>query len=177
MKVRHSVRTRYKVIIVMAVLIILAMAGVGVFLFRRLNQTVIPNLILKKVGFNVYAPVLPKQAWYIKLGDSSYNSTAGVLTLRVHQTDGPMTIVVTEQNQPDAFNAIPGYYNKLLEDLNQYNTVPVGLGTFTLTHPTELAGGQSAVADIDSTLMFAHPSKNLNQTEWTVFFDTLSKVN
>jgi CxxC motif-containing protein (DUF1111 family) len=42
-----------------------------------------------------------------------------------------------------------------------------------LTHPKELSGGQSAVANKAGTLIFAKPSVNLTNDEWKDFFESL----
>jgi hypothetical protein len=165
------------VILGLTLVVVLGSAGYIYTLLRNKNESAIPNSIIQRVGFNVYAPVLPKQSWFVEPGSSSYSPSSGVLTLHFQQLGSSLSMVVTEQGQPDTFNDIAGYYEQLLQDLNQYDIIQVGLGTFTLTHPTELHGSQTAVGDIDSTLLFAHPSQNMSDSQWTDFFNTLSKVN
>lgn len=158
---------------------VVALVGVGAlvtWLLIRGHQAAfgIPQAILKQPGFQVFSYDPEDSAWKIQGSQSSYDPKIGVLTL--HFGSGTNSIILTQQTTPDTINDIPNYYAAFLGKLQQYAELHTTIGTVALTKPVELKGGQSAVANIRGTLMFAHPAQDLSNDEWQQFFNNLKAV-
>jgi hypothetical protein len=85
-------------------------------------------------------------------------------------------ITISEQSSPPQFSEVPDSYAKLLQSLNQYAVYESANGTFYLTKPTELKGGQAAVMNAKGVLLFAKPTQDLSDKQWKQLFNDLSLV-
>jgi len=173
MSKRITLRTK----ILIAALIVLALAGSALVLSRMFeSQTVISKQILDEANFTIFYPANASKsdtAWKLLKDRTSYDTGSGVLTLYVSQASTGKQITLNEQPTPGAFSDVPTQYSKMLTTLNEYNELQIGFGTVALTHPKELNGGQTAVANKAGTLIFAKPSGNLTDNEWKDFFQNL----
>jgi hypothetical protein len=66
--------------------------------------------------------------------------------------------------------------NYLISDFINECSKNAYIGTVKLTKPTELKGGQSAISRSGGTLLFAHPERNMTDTLWKDFFNSLEIV-
>lgn len=135
------------------------------------NNEVIPIAIQQRIAFQIFAPNSSNTTWTISNKQVSYNSQQGILSITV--TTQRNTLIMDEQQTPQIFTNIPQYYPALLSKLNQYGQFTIGLGTVTLTKPTELHGEQTAVLNSGGTLIFVRPTHNLSISEWTDYFNSL----
>ena len=139
-------------------------------------RTIISKQILEEANFSIFYPATTEEsdaAWVLQKDRTSYDKESGVLSLYVSQHSTGRQIILNEQPTPGAFADVPTQYNKMLTTLNEYNELQIGFGTVALTHPKELNGGQTAVANKAGTLMFAKPSADLTDSEWRDFFEKL----
>jgi hypothetical protein len=167
-KTQSEKKSRPKYLIPSLILLglLLAFGSVAYVLKHRQNST-LPANVASHINFTVYVPPNDiKQTYEIDRSSITYNKNTGVLTMTAIAPGNK--IYITEQAQPDTFSDIPQYYPQLLDRLHQYAEFQTAIGTVTLTHPTELNGGQSAVSKAGGTLTFAHPEHN--------FFDSLEIV-
>jgi hypothetical protein len=104
-------------------------------------------------------------------GTPAYDAASGVLTLSLKNADN--TLVLTQQSSPQVFSDVPQQYARMLATMNQYAEVQTSFGTVALTRPKELNGGQAAVINKTGTLLFAKPTQDLNNEQWTEFFNNL----
>jgi len=150
--------------------------GVVVSVVLAFSHSPIPLDIRKSATFDLYYPSANIDGWQIKKGSATYNAQSRNVIMTLENADKSNSIVLSQQATPDAFTDIPNYYQKLLDTLHQYNEFDSGIGKVTLTRPDELKGGQSAVANTKTTLIFAHPAKDLTNAEWANLFNKLEIV-
>jgi hypothetical protein len=156
--------------IISACVLILLLGGTATFLFiRSRNADPVPRDIKKQTSFTVLE-TQAKTDWQISPKSVHYNKDVGLLTMTA--TSDIANLVITEQAQPDVFTDAPQVYPALLNKLNQYQDLHTSIGTVTLTHPKELKGGQTAVANLRQTLIFVRPSRNLTDAQWKDFFNS-----
>ena len=115
----------------------------------------------------------PSDGWQLDPTSLRYNTTQKVVFLTYRKAD--LSLIITEQATPDPFNDIPGYYAKLIENLQGYQVIGTAFGNADLTRPTELKGQQSAVLNTQGTLMFMRPSRDMNADDWRRLFNHLQK--
>ncbi len=163
--------TRKLAYIVMCLVAIIALAT-GVFLHVRSPQ-IIPAQIKQQLDFLIFLPE-GDQSSHIDRQSFKYDANLKVFSVVITSFNVKNTI--SEQATPDSFNDIPGYYDKLTEKLNSYASFDTDLGKVYLTRPDELKGKQSAVMNTKGTLMFASPDKNLTDSQWRQFFNSLSVI-
>jgi len=149
--------------------VLLALVIFGIWLLHR-DADPIPRKVRKQISFSILEPQ-PKTAWYLDPKSISYSTRTNVLTMTAKSSESSLSI--NEQAQPDVFNDVPQYYSSLLNKLNQYDDLHTDIGTVTLTHPKELNGGQTAVLNLKQTLIFVKPSKNLSESQWKDFFNSM----
>lgn len=159
-----------KTIIATSLILSFAALVIGWLIFVSNNSSPIPKQIKRQLSFSTLTPE-PGTLWHSSPKSVSYNTNTGVLAMTA--TSGTLTIVVTEQAQPQSFSDVPQVYPTLLNKLNQYEDLQTAIGTVTLTHPKELNGGQTAVAILRQTLIFARPSSNLSGVQWKNFFSSM----
>jgi hypothetical protein len=148
---------------------------IAVWLFAYVNDTrsVLPSSVTKNVNYDIFVPRDTEK--YPVLEESvTHNTDTKVLSYATTVNNKQVTI--NQQAEPDTFNAPElkvSLYQKLLDKMNQYKEIKTDAGTVTLTHPTELNGGQAAVLDTKGTLLFAQPTVALSDDEWRDFFNDL----
>lgn len=156
--------------------VILVVAGLFIFKYIAENHTVINQQILDEADFTIFYPGDSTElddSWQLQKDRTTYDKESGVLTLHALQPSTGRQVVLNEQPTPGAFADVPTQYSRMLNTLNEYDELQIGFGTVALTHPKELSGGQSAVANKAGTLIFAKPSVNLTNDEWKDFFESL----
>ena len=131
----------------------------------------IPQKVLEQNAFPIFV-MTSDNPWQIEPSATTYLEAAGVLSLKFTRQGSP-SVTMTQQATPGAFNDIPNYFSIMLNKLHEYQEVSTAIGTVALTRPEELAGSQSAVGNIRGTLFFAHPDKDLSDSEWKTFFSKL----
>jgi hypothetical protein len=146
---------------------ILVFAGYNLF---KPQPSPIPKTITHKISYNIFIPRI-NSAWQLDKTKTSYNADTGVITTEL--TSNGNKITMTQQNVPQTFKDVPTYYPALLNKLHEYSEIQTSIGTIALTRPEEFKGGQSAVANINNTLMFLHPASDLTDQQWTAFFNNL----
>jgi hypothetical protein len=165
--------------IVTAVGLLAVAGGVFVLLNASTGQVVISKQILSEANFTIFYPNIANKTasnWQFEKDLTTYDTSSGVLTLHALQASSGKRIVLNEQPVPGAFTDVPTQYSRMLTTLNEYNELQIGFGTVALTHPKELNGGQTAVANKAGTLIFAKPSADLTDDEWSNFFGSLRIV-
>jgi hypothetical protein len=157
-----------------ALLAVAALAAIviGTILYFHAQQP-IPSNIKKQVDFLVF---LPQGDESFRTDRKSFKYDANLKVMSVVISSFGIKNTISEQASPDAFNDIPGYYDKLTEKLNSYANFGTDLGTVYLTRPDELKGKQSAIMSTKGTLMFASPGKDLTNDQWRRFFNSLSVI-
>lgn len=163
---------RKKLIYILFSFIAVIVLGGGTYWYIQSRQS-IPPRIKKQISFVI---LLPQGDQSVKIDRASfkYDSNLKVLTFVV--TCFGIKNTVSEEAAPDAFNDIPGYYDKLIETLNGYSTFGTVIGNVSLTRPVEFHGDQSAVLNAKGTLLFAHPVKDLSDSQWREFFNSLNVI-
>lgn len=116
--------------------------------------------------------LVPTGVATIDASSESYDAQKKLLVYNV--SFGGTKVVISEQPTPEQFTDIPQVYTKVIQDLNNYTTFDVNVGTVYLTKPKELAGKQTAVINTKGTLLFAKPDANLTDDQWRKFFTHMS---
>lgn len=165
-----------RLVIFIGIIIVLIGIGAGVYIGLRSGAPSKLTVIQKKAGFTIFVPQEDKNNWQLDKTSIAYDNNLGVLTFTMINPDKTNKIVMSQQTTPDPFKDIPNYNALFLSKLNEYKELNVPLGTVALTHPTELKGGQSAVANVRGTLMFLHPSSDLSEADWKTLFSSLSAL-
>lgn len=164
-----------KRLIISTLLVLLAGgASGGVLYLHNKNKPVINSQIQHSVGFTIFVPKKDQSNWLLDKKSVHYDDKVGVLYTNLVNTTNKITM--TQQNLPSPFTDIPNYQGLFYGKLNEYQELNLPLGTVGLTRPTELKGGQSAVANIKGTLMFLHPDKDLSDDEWKIVFSSLQTL-
>ena len=155
-----SRRVWLTVAIVAAVLII--GGGAGLFVTSR-NRQPIPAGISKQLSFSPF--VLAKsRAGGATAGSYKYDKSQGVFSF-VLMLPNKHAFTVSEQASPQNFSEIPGLYTKLLDGLNQFDTVSTFNGTLTLTRPG--GNAEAGVLNDKGVLMFIRTTaKQVGKDEW-----------
>jgi len=171
-------KTKQRTIILVFISMSIVIVAGGVFgLFKLLeSQTVISKQVLNEANFTIFYPtdtIKSASSWQLQKDRTSFDKGSGVLTLHATQASTGRQIILNQQPTPGAFTDVPTQYSKMLSTLNEYNELQIGFGTIALSHPKELNGGQTAVANKAGTLIFAKPSANLTDNEWKDFFQNL----
>ena len=109
------------------------------------------------------------------VSDVSYSASSEVLAYNLNY-DG-VKMVVSQQPTPESFTDVPQVYDELLKKLNSQESFEVSIGKVSITLPTELKGGQTAVMNSKGVLMFVKPDKNLTRDQWRDFFSKLKLQN
>jgi hypothetical protein len=162
--------------IVLAAIVLGLIIGGTVSAVLAFSQSPIPQGIRKSATFDLYYPSANPDGWRLKKDSATYTAQSRNVIMTLENSDRSNSIVFSQQATPDTFTDVPDYYQKLLDNLHQYNEFDSGIGKVTLTRPDELKGGQSAVANTKSTLIFAHPTKDLTNAEWANLFNKLEIV-
>jgi hypothetical protein len=163
-----------------AILIGLSIAVLGVVIIgiaaNMRHSGPVSATVLKKITFRAFAapPTGKNDQWHTEPNRTTFNDTEGVLTL--HLSRQKHQVILNQQATPQIFSDVPEQYGRMLNSLNQYSEFSTSFGTITLTHPKELQGKQSAVANVGGTLIFAEPDSNLSEAEWRDFFGSLEMV-
>jgi hypothetical protein len=169
---RYRINTGYRrsrwLIIIAGLVVIAGSYGV---IYANKYRGPIPKYIKDQIHYKVYAP--DKTAAQIDSSSFQFSKDEGVLTYAM--TYSNIHITLSQQAEPEVFRDGP-VYQHLLNKMHQYGEVKTLLGTVTLTHPEELKGGQTAVANNGGTLFFARPDKDLNSDQWRDFFNELKEV-
>ena len=160
-------------ILILLVSILTLSVVVSTIVYFQSKNTLIPSDILSKINFLIYYPN-DENSWTTDTSRTSFDSEAGVLSLYPIYSNN--TIVLTQQSSPEVFKDVPEQYQRLLDTLNQYSEITTSFGTVTLTKPDELNGGQSAIANLNGTLLFAKPNRELTNQEWQIFFKSIEVV-
>lgn len=151
---------------------IAVLAGVFGALIYADHQRPVSSGVLKDATFTVYLPAENDETWSVDRSTVQLSKETQVLTMTMRSESA--TVVITQQATPDPFRDIPNYYEKLLDKLHQYAEIQTAVGKVVLTRPDELKGGQSAVINTSKgTLMFAHPGRDMSESEWKQYFDAL----
>jgi hypothetical protein len=165
------------ILVASSILGFVAVMSAAVFVVLSHDTNPIPKDVRDRVSFTVFLPETTKDGlWKDTSKGTTFDAKSGVLTSTFLHTQHGGRVVINQQHEPDTFNDIPGYYEKMLQALNQYSILNTGLGTFTLTHPSELKGGQTAVGLVNGTLLFIHPDKNMSDSEWKDFLQTFKRI-
>jgi hypothetical protein len=180
---RAPLYSRYKKVkyagITLERLLLIAIVAALTFFLIQTNSTdsnPLPEEISKSINFTVYVPPSDENAKYtLDKSKTSFQKESGVLSLIILTPKGNK-VSTSQQIIPETFKDIPSYYPKLLTKLNEYAEFHTRYGTVTLTKPTELKGGQTAVSTAGGTLLFATPEKNMTEQEWKHFFDSLEVI-
>lgn len=160
--------------ILLSIAILLVMTAASVtYLFLR-DDPEIPKDVLSKVNFLIYIPD-SKASWQIGTHKPSFDEDSGTLTLEAKS--GSTVVTLNEQTLPDALKDIPEQYLRILATLHEYSEIKTNLGTITLTKPEELKGGQTAVGNLNGTLLFAKPNRDLSDQEWLDFFKSMKVIH
>lgn len=158
--------SKKKGVIALALVALLA----GMAAAWALTRPAISREIQKKADFTIFYPESGAD-WHADRKSIAYNDETKVLSIKL--TNGTRSIGLNQQASPAAFTDIPQQFPRMLDKLHQYTEVDTGIGRVTLTRPEELKGGQSAVANLRGTLMFANPDKDMSEPEWRELFDSL----
>jgi hypothetical protein len=170
------VARRTIVLISSGIVLLVAGAAAAITLWPKPATPLFSAPILDQANFDIYYPggaATGSSDWVINRTATTYDKSSGVLSIHGAQNGTSTTMVLTEQATPGVFSDVPTQYSKMLSSLNEYNELQTPFGTIALTHPTELAGGQTAVVNKGSTLVFARPSANLSDGQWQAFFNSL----
>jgi hypothetical protein len=159
--------------IALCLVAIIIASATGAFLYIR-SQKIIPAQIKHQLDFLVF---LPPESQSSHIENKSFKYDANLKVFSVVVTSFNVKNTISEQPTPDAFNDIPGYYDKLTQNLNSYTNFETDLGRVYLTRPEELKGKQSAIMSTKGTLMFASPNKDLTDSQWRQFFNSLSIIS
>jgi hypothetical protein len=180
MRYNNRLRTRKNApIIVVGVLVVIAASITAVLIFHPFNKlAVLPRQITDAANFNLYVPAQDsdgsdKSTWGLIHESASFDKTSGVVSTSYKQAANKTIVVVTQQASPDVFSDVPQQYSRVLSSLNEYAELQTSFGAVALTHPKELNGSQSAVANKAGTLLFAKPSADLSNDQWKQFFETM----
>lgn len=144
---------------------------VGLILLRA--SPAIPPEIKKQLNFVILYPENNNPV-IVNRNTFKYDSQTKVLSFMSVCYGAQGTI--TEQVTPDSFVDIPGYYDKVLEQMNSYSSFDTVIGTAYLTHPSSLNGDQVVVMNTKGTLMFVHSTKEVSQDNWRQFFNSLEII-
>ncbi len=136
------------------------------------NEQIISSEIQKKAGFTIFITDETSD-WNVDKQSVNLDREAGVLHMNWVKNDGSNTIIVTQQLLPSPFTDIPNYSTLFYSKLNQYQELQTPLGAVALTRPTEIQGGQSAVANVRGTLMFMHPEQDMTDADWKELFNQI----
>jgi hypothetical protein len=163
---------RKKLLYIIGVAVIMLVVVMGL-LFHISSRSVIPVNIKEQLDILVF---LPKESGSLRIDRPTFKYDASLKVMSVVVGSYGIKNTVSEQPTPDAFNDIPGYYDKLTERLNTYANFDTELGRVYLTRPVELKGKQSAIMNGKGTLMFASPDKDLTSSQWRRFFNSLQII-
>jgi hypothetical protein len=145
-----------------------AACAVGIFLVLR-PDPLLPRPLSRQVTSTVFLPNSVDAV--INRSSYKYNPSEKVLSLTAGFAGTTMTL--SEQPTPDSFTDIPEVYQKVVAQMNNYESFESKDGTVHLTKPSQLAGQQTAVLNAKGTLLFIKPSKNLSTDQWKLFFRSL----
>ena len=133
----------------------------------------VPERIQDQLDFLVLYPSVADDV-VVDKGSMKYDASTGVLSFIV-QTYG-VANTITQQATPESFNDIPQYYTKTVERMNGYSSFDSAIGRVDLTRPSDLGGDQIAVMNTKGVLLFAHPEKDLTQSQWRKIFNNMEVV-
>lgn len=161
---------RRKYLIMLPVLVIAGVVA-GISVFGMTNKP-IPKGLTDKLEFVAY---IPTGVYSFNQKDVSYSDDTKVLSMSIKSKQG-VVITLNQQATPEAFQEAPDYYQNLIEKLRRDKTLSTKLGEVYITRPVELKGKQTAVINYRGTLMFAEPSRELDDNDWRKFFNSLEEV-
>lgn len=164
---------KFKKLLPIALLALIIVIVSSLALTKNSEDSPIPNEIMNKINFLVYYPN-NEQTWTTDESKTEFDTESGVLLL--NSNDQTATIILSQQSSPEVFNDVPDQYQRMLNTLNQYAEISTSFGTITLTKPAELKGGQSAVGNLNGTLLFAKPDRDLSMQEWENFFKSMEVI-
>jgi len=88
-----------------------------------------------------------------------------------------INLTFSEEPTPDQFNDISGYYQALLNNMNEYQETDTINGQVYLTKPESVNNNQVAVMNAKGTLMFVRAEKDLSISTWRQLFNNLIIVS
>ena len=153
-------------------IIIIALASGGWYLFVRAHPSPIPKEINSQLKFIPFTT--PKNAITTLPQSVQYNSKQQQMTYSAY-FDGTK-VVISQQPTPESFTDVPQVYDTLMTKLRSQSSFDTINGKVNITLPVELNGGQSAVMNSKGVLLFAHPDKQLTIDQWKQFFNNLEIV-
>ena len=164
---------RRRLIVVSAVVLCVAGAGVGGFVGYqkwRESQRFLPTSMAQQIHFAVFRPAHTARPADVKK-TLNFQASSKFLTYKL-QHDSGATLTITQQATPESFVDVPLAYDKLIESLQQYSAFDSVQGKVFLTHPPQLHGSQSAVMNAKGTLMFIYTTKELSDDAWRALFNS-----
>lgn len=159
---------------IVAVLIIMSVAGYFGYNRWRNSQKILPTTVKDQLTFPFYWP--DKTApLMIDKKTIKYDANSKAISYIAQTSDGAV-LTISQQATPQSFTDVPQAYSKLVEILVQYGVFDSPNGTVYLTHPKQLKGGQTAVMNSKGTLVFVKPDKNLSDDTWHKVFNNLKII-
>lgn len=166
---KHSSKTK---LLIITVCLIIVLAGAALAFSKLTKKTpVISPFIKSQLSSPIFLP--SQKDFTVEPNSVTFDVREKLLTFTAVSIKDQTRLVITQQPTPDTFTDIPQYYDKLVEAMGQYKQFDSLNGKVTLTKPTELKGGQTAVLNQNGTLMFVRPNKDLNDDDWRRFFNSL----
>lgn len=112
--------------------IVLSAVTLGILLQLR-SQPPIPAEIQQQLDFSPFIVVSNNKNSKVVVTSYKYDKSNMLLSFII--VYGGETFTVSEQSSPSEFTDIPDAYQKLLDELNSYETVQTFNGPLSLTHP------------------------------------------
>ncbi len=155
-----------RLLVATGAILLICVGSATAWVMTHREAPLLPPRITEQASFVMY---VPGSDWQTDAEEATIRN--GVLTL--HASRGNDSLIITQQAIPEVFDDVPQYYPQLISRLNKYASFGTVNGTVYLTKPKELNGQQQAVLSNNGTLLFAHPSHNLDSDSWRRFFNSL----
>jgi hypothetical protein len=154
-----------KRLIVMITITVLAVCGVvggvGYVAYRTRTKT-IPSSVAKQLSFS---PFVITDAKHYKTDSFKYDADNKGFSFVAQVIGDPNTsYTISQQETPDTFTDIPALFDKILGQLNSYDTVNTFNGALFVTRPKN--AGQVAVLNEKGILMFIRSNHDVTSTQW-----------
>lgn len=140
------------------------------FAVRHFTASPIPQGVIRQIDFAVMYPKSSKDVSFDR-NSIKYDPETKVLSFIVI-TYG-ISSTFTEQATPDPFTDIPNYYQTFADKMNSYRSFDTYNGRVDITRPTTLKGDQALLMNAKGTLLFAHPTRDLNEQQWRALINSL----
>lgn len=149
----------------------LSLAAIAAVVWLVWPRPVVPAKISQQYPATVF---LPKESATTRVDRNTvkYDSKLKLLTMTL--TASGTKMVLSEQPTPDTFVDIPQAYDKVISNMQEYESFETSIGRVHLVKPQELHGKQAAVLSSKGTLLFAKPDDNLDTDDWRRFFKGLT---